>query len=132
MYQAPPPQASYIQPPPVQPTYTPSPVLYQPVPAPQQQQATYQMTPAQAGPYGGVNGVGVGRVRLGIISHSSSSWRLFSSSTSGSCNLSSSNCTLSNRYNSLNSSNYNLSSSKDKELISHTSRSSLGIEILAQ
>ncbi|KIJ95110.1 hypothetical protein K443DRAFT_683294 [Laccaria amethystina LaAM-08-1] len=62
LYQAPPPQASYIQPPPVQPTYTPSPVLYQPVPAAQQQQQpTYQMTPAQAGPYSGVNGVGVGR-----------------------------------------------------------------------
>ena len=86
------------------------------------------MTPAQAGPYGGVNGVGVGRVRLAIISHSS--WRLFSSSSSGSCNLSSSNCSLSNGYNGLNSSNYNLSSSKAKEVISHSS--SLGIEILAQ
>jgi len=61
LYQAPPPQASYIQPPPVQPTYTPSPVLYQPAPAPQQQQTTYQMTPPQAGPYSGVNGVGIGR-----------------------------------------------------------------------
>ena len=64
LYQAPPPQAqaSYIQPPPVQPSYTPSPVLYQPAPVPQQQQTTYQMTPAQAGPFsGGVNGVGVGR-----------------------------------------------------------------------
>ncbi|EDQ99507.1 uncharacterized protein LACBIDRAFT_316391 [Laccaria bicolor S238N-H82] len=63
LYQAPPPQASYIQPPPpVQPSYTPSPVLYQPAPVPQQQQTAYQMTPAQAGSYSaGVNGVGVGR-----------------------------------------------------------------------
>ena len=68
----------------------------------------------------------LGGVRLGIISLSSSSWRLFSSrsSSSGSCNLSNSNCSLSNGYNSLNSSNYNLSSSKDKEVISHSSSSS--------
>ena len=73
----------------------------------------------------------LGGVRLGIISHNSSSWHLFSShSNSGSCNLSSSNCSLSNGYNSLNSSNYNLSSSRGKEVIIHSSR--LGIKILAQ